>query len=183
MWSSRSVATHNSHVVSFPSGEQHTYKCVYIMGKHFSIPLFSIQFKAGLEKKYGVVSITAAASRIARSSAKPLLSSRGGTIVNRIRFKKCTGTSDKLRRIDDTSPNSGRKIYYALLLAASLKSALILFFCLQVSLITIHDGFKRWYTFTTRLRFIMVESVLYVLLANDILMLNFFPVMLWVLKI
>ena len=29
----------------------------------------------------------------------------------------------------------------------------------------------------------MVESVLYVLLANDILMLNFFPVMLWVLKI
>ena len=98
-------------------------------------------------------------------------------------LKKCTGTSDKLRRIDDTSPNSGRKIYYALLLAASLKSALILFFCLQVSLITIHDGFKRWYTFTTRFRFIMVESVLYVLLANDILMLNFFPVMLWVLKI
>ena len=148
------------------------------MGKHFSIPLFSIQFKAGLEKKVydGVVSITA---RIALATAR----SRGGTIVNRIRFKKCTGTSDKLRRIDDTSPNSGRKIYYALLLAASLKSALILFFCLQVSLITIHDGFKRWYTFTTRLRFIMVESVLYVLLANDILMLNFFPVMLWVLKI
>ena len=108
------------------------------MGKHFSIPLFSIQFKAGLEKKVydGVVSITA---RIALATAR----SRGGTIVNRIRFKKCTGTSDKLRRIDDTSPNSGRKIYYALLLAASLKSALILFFCLQVSLITIHDGFKR----------------------------------------
>ena len=112
------------------------------MGKHFSIPLFSIQFKAGLEKKVydGVVSITA---RIALATARSRSCRRGGTIVNRIRFKKCTGTSDKLRRIDDTSPNSGRKIYYALLLAASLKSALILFFCLQVSLITIHDGFKR----------------------------------------
>ena len=148
------------------------------MGKHFSIPLFSIQFKAGLEKNVydGVVSITA---RIALAAAR----SRGGTIVNRIRFKKCTGTSDKLRRIDDTSPNSGRKIYYACSLPPVWNLHWFSFFCLQVSLITIHDGFKRWYTFTTTTRFIMVESVLYVLLANDILMLNFFPVMLWVLKI